>query len=153
MHSNWNTVLVLAAAMAAISCSANMRVGRETAVGPQTNTAGATLAQVYYWRAKPGMLDAYNRYIRDVAEPIDAEAQRQGAFVSVTTMQTSDTLSPWTHMRVFMLRDSAQLQALGGALDAAGARLEPDSVKRRVRGEYAATLRDRVGSTVLQIVR
>ena len=35
---------------------------------------------------------------------------------------------------------------------AAGTRLEPDSVKRRVRGEYAATLRDRVGGTVLQIV-
>lgn len=112
-----------------------------------------SIAQVYYWKAKPGMLDAYNRYIVEVAEPIDAEAHRQGAFVSVTTYQTRDTLSPWTHMRVFVLRDSAQLTGLGAALDAAGRKLEPDSVKRRVRGEYAATLRDRVGGAILTIVR
>ncbi|HET9454892.1 MAG TPA: hypothetical protein VFO66_11465 [Gemmatimonadaceae bacterium] len=113
----------------------------------------ATLAQVYYWKARPGMLDAYNAYIRDVAEPIDAEAHRQGAFIDVTTYQSADTLSPWTHMRVFLLRDSAQLRGLGAALDAAGQRLEPDSVKRRVRGEYSATLRDRAGSALLTIVR
>jgi hypothetical protein len=112
-----------------------------------------SLAQVFYWRAKPDMLEAYNRYIRDVAEPIDAEAQKQGAFISVTTFQASDTLSPWTHMRIFVVRDSAQLLGLGASLDAAGTRLEPDSVKRRVRGEYAATLRDRVGGSVLRIIR
>lgn len=98
------------------------------------------------------MLEQYNRYIAEVAEPIDAEAQRQDAFISITTYMTRDTLSPWTHMRIFVLRDSAQLRGLGAALDAAGRRLEPDSVKRRVRGEYAATLRDRVGGTVLEIV-
>jgi hypothetical protein len=111
-----------------------------------------SLAQVFYWRAKPGMLDAYNRYIREVAEPIDAEARRAGAFVSVTTYASRDTLSPWTHMRVFILRDSAQLAGLGAALDAAGTRLEPDSAKRRMRNEYSATLRDRVGSAILDIV-
>lgn len=112
----------------------------------------ATLAQVYYWKARPGMLDAYNAYIIAVAEPIDADAHRRGAFVSVTTYQSSDTLSPWTHMRVFLLRDSVQLRGLSTALDEAGRRLEPDSVKRRVRGEYGATLRDRVGSALLTIV-
>ena len=112
----------------------------------------ATLAQVYYWKARPGMLDAYNRYIIDVAEPIDAEARKQGAFLSVTTYQTRDTLSPWTHMRVFLLRDSAQLRGLSAALDAAGRKLEPDSIKRRQRGEYSVTLRDRVGSTLLDVV-
>jgi hypothetical protein len=127
---------------------------RATAGAPQpVSRDQGLLAQVYYWRAKPGMLDAYNRYIREVAEPIDAEAQRRGAFVSVTTLQTADTLSPWTHMRIFILRDSAQLRGLGTALDAASTRLEPDSTKRRVRGEYAATLRDRVGGAVLEVVR
>lgn len=120
---------------------------------PSATSTNGTLAQVFYWRAKPGKLVEYNRYIRDVAEPIDAEAQKQGAFISVTTLLARDTLSAWTHMRVFILRDSAQLAGLGAALDAAGLRLEPDSVKRRVRGEYAATLRDRVGSAVLDIVR
>ncbi len=113
----------------------------------------ATLAQVYYWRARPGKLDEYNRYVRDVAEPIDLEAQRQGAFISVTTLVSRDTLSPWTHMRLFLLRDSAQLAGLSAALTRAGERLEPDSTRRRVRGEYAATLRDRVGVAVLQVLR
>jgi hypothetical protein len=112
-----------------------------------------TLAQIYFWRAKPGKLDEYTRYVRDVAEPIDREAQRTGAFVSVRTYLASDSTVPWTHMRVFLLRDSAQLHGLSAALDAAGVRLEPDSVRRRQRGEYSATLRDRVGATVTQIVR
>jgi hypothetical protein len=56
-------------------------------------------------------------------------------------------------MRVFMLRDSTQLVGLADALTAAGARVEPDSVKRRQQSDYSATLRDRVGATVVQIVR
>jgi hypothetical protein len=113
----------------------------------------ASVAQVYYWRAKPGMLAAYNTYIRDVAQPIDEDAGRHGAFISVTTYQSRDTLSPWTHMRVFLLRDSAQLMSLGAALNAAGARIEPDSAKRRAHSDYAATLRDAAGSAVLDIIR
>ena len=90
----------------------------------------ATLAQIYFWRAKSGKLDEYTRYIREHAEPIDDEARRSGAFLSVTTYMAADTTVPWTHMRVFALRDSAQLGALANALAAAGVRLQPDSVKR-----------------------
>ena len=114
---------------------------------------GATLAQVYYWRAKPGKFDEYSRYVRDVAEPIDREAQRQGAFISINTYVSRDTLSPWTHMRVFLLRDSTQLADLPQALTRAGERLEPDSTRRRARSTYAVTLRDRVAETVLQVLR
>ena len=117
------------------------------------DTSGATIAQIYFWRAKPGKVDEYTRYIRDRAEPIDAEARRSGAFISVTTYQASDTTVPWTHMRVFLLRDSTQLRGLGDALTAAGVRLEPDSVKRRQQSEYSASLRDRVGATVVTLVR
>jgi hypothetical protein len=113
----------------------------------------ATLAQIYFWRARPGMTAAYDRYIRDVAEPIVRVAQRGGAFLSVTTYATNDTTLPWTHMRVFLLRDSLQLRGLGMALNAAGVRLQPDSARRRQQGEYSATLRDRVGATVAHIVR
>ncbi|HEV8364034.1 MAG TPA: hypothetical protein VGQ52_11000 [Gemmatimonadaceae bacterium] len=130
------------------SCT-QARVSHDTnpAVGP------TTLARVYYWRAKPGKLADYNRYVREIAEPIDMEAQRRGAFISVITYVARDTLSPWTHMRVFLLRDSTQLAALADALARAGERLEPDSARRRVRGEYAATLRDRVGDSTLEILR
>jgi hypothetical protein len=119
--------------------------------GPDTGEA--TLAQIYFWRAKPGKFDEYSRYIRETAEPIDHEAQRAGAFLSVTTYATNDTTLPWTHMRVFLLRDSTHLMNLGAALSAAGVRVEPDSVRRRKQGEYSATLRDRVGAVVTEVVR
>jgi hypothetical protein len=116
-------------------------------------SGAGTLAQIYFWRAKPGKVEEYTRYIRQVAEPIDEEARRAGAFVSVATYMAADTTVPWTHMRVFTLRDSAQLRGLSGALSAAGVRLQPDSVKRRLQGEYSATLRDRVGGLVAELVR
>lgn len=123
-----------------------------------TNRGGAeraepALAQIYFWRARPGMSAEYSGYINDVAEPIDREAQRNGAFLSVTTYFTNDTTVPWTHMRVFLLRDSVQLRGLSAALNAAGIRLRPDSVRRRALSEYSATLRDRVGAAVTQIMR
>ena len=124
-----------------------------SAVAAAPAVSSATIAQVYLWRARPGKFAEYSRYVRERAEPIDREAQRAGAFLDVTTFAVNDTTVPWTHMRVFLLRDSTQLQGLSAALAAAGARLEPDSVRRRQTGEYSATLRDRVGSTVTQLLR
>jgi hypothetical protein len=147
MRSLAPVLLVVSAGLGA--CSAFQRAA--TAPAPATAEAG-TIAQVYYWRAKPGKFDEYTRYVRDHAEPIDAEAQRNGAFITVTTFMTRDTTSAWTHMRVFVLRDSTQLRELSARLDAAGVRLEPDSVKRRLRGEYSATLRDRVGAQMAHIL-
>ena len=138
-------LLLVAAVAGAVGC----HQAASTAASPAAQPA---LAQVYYWRAKPGMVDAYTAYIRDVAQPIDEDARQHGAFIRVTTYQSRDTLSPWTHMRIFWLRDSAQLASLGAALNAAGARIEPDSASRRARSEHAATLRDAAGSAVLQII-
>jgi hypothetical protein len=146
MRSSQSVVAGVIALLALAACHAH--VTAESAPSP----VGAALAQVYYWRAKPGMVAAYSEYIRTVAQPIDEDARRHGAFISVTTYQSRDTLSPWTHMRVFLLRDSAQLVSLGEALNAAGARIEPDSAKRRARSEYAATLRASAGSAVLDII-
>ncbi len=140
--------LIVSAVLGA--CSAFSRAS--TTPAPASAEAG-TIAQVYYWRAKPGKFDEYTRYVRDLAEPIDAEAQRSGAFITVTTFMTRDTTSAWTHMRVFVLRDSTQLREMSAKLDAAGVKLEPDSVKRRLRGEYSATLRDRVGAATVAILR
>ena len=152
-------IAALACALAACASSGGTKGAGGTNTSAPDGSAitrpadGATLAQIYFWRAKPGKLDEYTRYIREHAEPIDAEARRSGAFISVTTYQASDTTVPWTHMRVFLVRDSTQLRGLGDALTAAGVRLEPDSAKRRQQNEYSATLRDRVGATVVQIVR
>ena len=124
-----------------------------TVQSASASSPDAMLAQVYFWRARPGKFDEYTRYIRDIAAPIDHDAQRTGAFLSVTTYMANDSTLPWTHMRVFLLRDSAQLKGLSDALTAAGVRLQPDSVKRRQQNEYSASLRDRVGATVVQIAR
>lgn len=148
MRSSRLMMLLLGAA-GSVACSGTGR-GSSTGVAAPS---GATLARIYYWRARPGQLDEYNRYIREVAEPIDREAQRQGAFLAVATYVARDTLSPWSHMRIFLLRDSAQLVALSAALDSAGARLEPDSTRRRARAEYAATLRDRIGDATVELLR
>jgi beta-lactamase class A len=134
------------ASAAAAAASSNVQIA-------SARSNDATLAQVYFWRARPGKVDEYTRYIRDVAAPIDHEAERTGAFLSVTTYMANDSTLPWTHMRIFLLRDSVQLRGLSDALTAAGVRLQPDSVKRRQQGEYSATLRDRVGASVTQIVR
>jgi hypothetical protein len=143
--------LLVLAVLATASCATTGSSSTHSV--PVQSAATGTIAQIYYWRAKPGKYEEYTRYVRDVAEPIDAEAHRRGAFVSVTTYMTQDTASMWTHMRVFILRDSAQLRGLSAALDSAGIRLEPDSVKRRQRGQYSATLRDRVGAATVEILR
>ena len=140
-------VIVIAAAGAVSAC------GSLHTTRPSPDESTATLAQIYFWRAKPGKLDEYTRYVRDVAEPIDQEAQRAGAFLSVRTYLANDSTVPWTHMRVFLLRDSAQLHGLSEALTAAGVRLQPDSARRKQQADYSATLRDRVGATVTQLVK
>jgi hypothetical protein len=148
--SRWTIGLAVAVL---VGCATGGGSRQSTASDASGDAQSAALAQIYFWRAKPGKLDEYTRYIRERAEPIDAEARRAGAFISVTTYQASDTTVPWTHMRVFLLRDSTQLRGLADALTAAGVRIEPDSVKRRQQSEYSATLRDRVGATIVSVVR
>lgn len=111
-----------------------------------------TIAEVYYWKAKAGKLEEYNRYIRDYAAPIDGEAQRHGAFISVTTYISQKADAPWTHMRVFVLRDHKQQEALEKALDDAKLRLHPDEQERNRQAAYAETLRDAVGHETLEIL-
>jgi len=145
-------IFAVAATVAGIaSCAGSPRSAADPPAAQPA--AGGSLAQVYYWRAKPGKFEEYSRYIRESAEPIDHEAQQRGAFLSVTTYVAHDTASAWTHMRVFVLRDSAQLKGLSAALDSAGIRLEPDSTKRRTRSAYSATLRDRVGAVTAEVLR
>ncbi|MBY0503044.1 MAG: hypothetical protein K2X03_03980 [Bryobacteraceae bacterium] len=112
-----------------------------------------SVAVMYYWKAKPGKLAEYTRYVREVAEPIDEAARSQGAFVSVTTLVSNKPDGPWTHLRIFVLKDRAQLDALSKALDDATARLEPDEAKRKRRGEYSATLRDLVEKEIVSVLK
>ncbi len=119
---------------------------------PPRSSERATMAVVYYWKAKPGKMAEYSKYIRDIAEPVDANAQRYGAFLTVTTYISSKPDSPWTHMRVFEVRDQAQAEALGKALDEATARAYPSAEQREKNKQYGATLRDPAGNEVLEIL-
>jgi hypothetical protein len=112
-----------------------------------------TIGTVYYWIAKPGKLDDDNHYIKTVGEPIDFEARRAGAFVSITTYISRRADSPWTHMRIFVLKDREQAANLEKALDDAGLRVQPDESKRKANAELAATLRDPVSHEELEILR
>lgn len=115
--------------------------------------SGGTIAKVYYWKAKPGKLDDYNHYIKTVGEPVDYEAQRAGAFLSITTFIAHSQDSPWTHMRVFVLKDREQAANLEKALDDAGLRVQRDESKRKANADLAATLRDAVGHEELEILK
>lgn len=108
-----------------------------------TPSTGGAVFVVYFWRAKPGQLDAYNQYIKTVAEPIDEEARRAGVFEEVrTVMPAPGTAADWTHQRIFRLKNAAAAEALGAGLDAATARVVPDEAKRKANSERSAGLRD-----------
>ena len=115
--------------------------------------SNGSIAEVYYWKAKPGKLEDYNHYIKTVGEPVDFEARRAGAFISITTYISRDPDSPWTHMRVFVLKDREQAANLKKALDEAGLRVQPDEAKRKANADLAATLRDTAGHEELEILK
>jgi len=101
----------------------------------------------YFWRAKPGMIDQYNDYIKNTAEKIDEDARKAGVFEEVVTvtpsqMGTSAAITEWTHLRIFKLKNRAAAEALGKGLDAATMRVVPDENQRQRNSERSATLRD-----------
>lgn len=115
--------------------------------------SNGSIAEVYYWKAKPGKLEDYNHYIKTVGEPVDFEARRVGAFISITTYISRNPDSPWTHIRVFVLKDREQAANLKKALDEAGLRVQPDEAKRKANADLAATLRDAAGHEELEILQ
>ncbi len=114
------------------------------AAGQPTASGGAVFV-AYYWRAKPGLIDAYNQYIKTVAEPIDEDARRAGVFEEVRTVTPAPgTTTDWTHLRIFRLKNAAAEQALAAGLDAATLRVVPDEARRKANSERSAGLRDLV---------
>ena len=114
----------------------------------QPAPAGAVYV-AYYWRAKPGQLDAYNEYIRTIAVPIDDDARKAGVFEEVRTVMPGPGIAAdWTHLRIFRLKeglkDAAAAQALSAGLDAATARIVPDEAQRKANTARASGLRDLV---------
>jgi len=99
----------------------------------------------FYWRAKPGRLDAYNDYIRSVAVPIDEDARRHGVFEELrTVLPAPGTTTDWTHLRIFRVKNLAAADTFQAGMDAATARVVPDEAQRKANSERSAGLRDAV---------
>jgi hypothetical protein len=114
-------------------------------VRAQTSARDGAVFVAYFWRAKPGQVDAYNDYIRKTAEPIDEDARRAGAFEEVRTVTPAPGVATdWTHLRIFRVKNMAAADALGAALDAATSRVVPNEATRKANSERSAGLRDLV---------
>ena len=115
------------------------------AAGQSPASSNGAVFVAYYWRAKPGQLEAYNQYIKTVAEPIDEDARKAGVFEEVRTVNPAPgTTTDWTHLRIFRLKDAAAEKAMAAGLDAATARIVPSEAQRKANSERSAGLRDLV---------
>jgi hypothetical protein len=117
----------------------------DVAAGQPPASADTPVFVAYYWRARPGKLDEYNAYIKGTAEKIDEDARRAGVFEEVRTLTpAAGTVTDWTHLRIFRLKNAAAEQALGAGLDAATLRVVPDEAQRKANSDRSAGLRDLV---------
>ena len=115
------------------------------AAGQAPASADTPVFVAYYWKAKPGKLEEYNAYIKGTAEKIDEDARRAGVFEEVRTVTPAPgTVTDWTHLRIFRLKNAAAEKALGDGLDAATLRVVPDEAQRKANAERSAGLRDLV---------
>lgn len=103
--------------------------GQEPPCPPSCPTDSSLFVAIY-WKARPGREPEYEEYIRKVAEPIDQEAHRAGAFEELRTYLPETPNGEWTHLRVFRFKDRAQLDAFSARMDDAGKRIYPDPTKR-----------------------
>ena len=109
-------------------------------------------ARVIYWRAKPGQFEAYSQYLQTHVEPIDHEALQRGSLISFTTLVDASPAAVWTHMRLFVFASEQQRTHMVTALGEANAVLNPDPAVRAARAAHAATLRDKVAESDLNVL-
>jgi len=129
----------------ALSVVAALAVPALASAGQSPSSADTAVFVAYYWRARPGKIDEYNAYIKNVAEAIDESARRAGVFEEVRTVTPAPgTAADWTHLRIFRLKNAAAEQALAAGLDAATLRIVPDEATRKANSELSAGLRDLV---------
>src|SRR5947209_20300188 len=122
--------------------------------GQPPSSADTAVFVAYYWRARPGKIDEYTAYIKDTAEAIDESARKAGVFEEVRTVTPAPgTVTDWTHLRIFRLKNAAAEQALAAGLDAATLRVVPDEAKRKANSDRSAGLRDLVRREVWTALR
>ena len=127
-------------------------------LGAQAPASDGPVYVAYFWRAKPGQVDAYNNYIKGTAEKIDENARQAGVFEEVVTltpgqMGTSAAITEWTHLRIFKLKNRAAAEGLGKGLDEATVRVVPDEAQRKANTERSASMRDFVRQEIWTALR
>ena len=137
-----------------VSASPPLAMAQPTTVA----SADGPVYVAYFWRARPGMIDAYNAYIKGTAEKIDESARVAGVFEEVVTvtpsqMGTSASIADWTHLRIFKLKNRAAAESLGKGLDEATLRIVPDEAQRQANREKAEGLRDFVRQEIWTALR
>ena len=128
-----------------LALTAALLLPLDATAGQQAASADTPVFVAYYWRAKPGKLAEYNDYIKNTAEAIDEGARQAGVFEEVRTVTPAPgTVTDWTHLRIFRLKNAAAEQALAAGLDAATLRVVPDEARRKANSDRSAGLRDLV---------
>lgn len=114
-----------------------------------SHPASATVccARAFKVRVLPGQEAAYERYLRDVVEPIDAMAHEAGVFAHMHALRPEGDGAHWTHARVFFFSDEAQRQRFTEDMAAAAARFDGSPAATERRKALAATLRETVGTS------
>lgn len=108
---------------------ASSLVGQEPPCPPSCPNETSLFVAIY-WKARLGRESEYEGYIRKVAEPIDQEAHRTGAFEELRTYLPETSNGEWTHLRVFRFKDRTQLDAFSARMEDAGKRIYPDPATR-----------------------
>ncbi len=103
-------------------------------------------ARSFRVRVLPGQEAAYERYLRDVVEPIDAMAHAAGVFAQMLAMRPEYAGADWTHARVFLFADTAQRDRFTAAMAQAAGRFDGDAAATARRKAFADTLRVTVGN-------
>ncbi len=99
-------------------------------------------ARIIYWRARPGQLEAYSRYLHEYVEPIDEAARQAGVLRAYSTWVDPTPGATWTHMRLFVFDTPGQRAVMKEALGRIAMALTPDAQERARRTALAETLRD-----------
>lgn len=104
-------------------------------------------ARAFKVRVLPGREAAYERYLREAVEPIDAIAHEAGVFAHMIAIRPDGEGANWTHARVFFFTDEAQRRRFTDAMAQAAAQFDGSPAATERRKALAATLRETVGTS------
>lgn len=113
----------------------------------RTDPTNLRWARAFKVRVLPGREDAYERYLKEAVEPIDAIAHEAGVFDHMIAIRPEDDTAAWTHARVFFFIDEDQRQRFAHAMAEAAARFDGSPAATERRKALAATLRQTVSTS------